>query len=229
MEWWVLQLGPTLETDHKLEASLESYKRAVLEGTVSKREAQTGTKSQGRAKKGQQEGQQLGRWSSNSMSVTVGYSPSLPMMSGPRQVMTLGARRNSLMQLQPTAFTGKMFGVSVSTQYNCFPTGTLPPATPVQEKALLDPSPLRTGNWAGHSRTGHSYHRLFLQCDKSKRNVNGNIVYKGKLKELFTYRLEEELICNERSSYSGRNVAGKSSYKGKKCWAKIKQPVCGVT
>lgn len=44
-------LGLTLETHHKLEASLESYKRAVLEGTVRKGEAQTGTKSQGRTKK----------------------------------------------------------------------------------------------------------------------------------------------------------------------------------
>lgn len=46
-------LGLTLETDHKLEASLESYKRAVLEDTVSKGEAQTGlpSLSQGKAKK----------------------------------------------------------------------------------------------------------------------------------------------------------------------------------
>lgn len=36
-------LGPTLKIDHKLEGSLESYKRAVLEGTVSKREAQRST------------------------------------------------------------------------------------------------------------------------------------------------------------------------------------------
>lgn len=70
----------------------------MLEGTVSKGEAQTGTKSQRRAQK--QEGHQLGRWSSNSTSVTVGYSPVIPMMSGPCQMMTLGAWRNSQVQLQ---------------------------------------------------------------------------------------------------------------------------------
>lgn len=138
-------LGPTLKTDHKLEASLESYKRAVLEGTVSKREAQRSTTSQGRAEKHHRRDISWGGSSSNS-SVAVGYCPSLPRMSGPCQMMTLGPWRNSLMQLQSTAFTGKMFGVSVITQYMRFPTGTLPPDTPVLEKALLDSSPLRIEN-----------------------------------------------------------------------------------
>lgn len=62
-----------------------------------------------------------------------------------------------------------------------------------------------------------------------KQKANGNIVYKGKLKELCTYRLEEQWICNQRSSYSVRNVDGKSSYKSKNNWVKIKQPVSGVT